>query len=133
MNRIYHHYLLWEDWKAGMYGKFISEDETVLVEKCITLLSSQNHFKSACAAVIKNWPISSSENLTNVNQNRNAWMGAAACMYIHKAPEYITRLAWSKLDDLTRYNANKVATLEIAKYERKNFAVHKTMGRKMLF
>lgn len=133
MKRIYHPYWLWEDYLNGMYISSIQENENELIEKSIKLLSDINLFDKACSKVLKKWKYSCDENLSNKNQNRNAWIGAAACSITYGAREYITRIAWSNLNDFQKYNANKIAYINIKKYERKNIRIHTNLGEKMLF
>jgi organic radical activating enzyme len=71
--------------------------------------------------------------ISNKYQNRRAWLGAAACMYKHKCPEYLTRIAWGKLDSQTQFKANTIAEKIIKEYERENSRIHKDMGEPMLF
>ncbi len=133
MNQIYHHYEKWEDYKAGMYTYSVSERDNEFINYAIQLLSNANNFYNACKQVLDNWKYSAEVNLTNTRTNRRAWLGAAACMFIHNCPEVLTRSAWSLMSEEKRKEANEVATKIICEYERKNKPVCKNMGEQMLF
>lgn len=132
MKQIYHKYDYWEDYKNGMY-ELNSIDKHIKVIKAIDVLCNNDIFYNACLQLIKDWPISSQVNLTNINQNRRAWLGAAACSYLHKVPEFITRIAWSLINLEHQEKANLIAEKIIKQYETENFGLHKNMGATMLF
>lgn len=113
MQRIYHPYWLWEDYKNGMY-ELNSNNEDELTKKSIRLLSNLTLFKSVALEVISKWTISTKVNLTNPNCNKKAWLGQASCSYKYNVPEYLTRIAWSKLTDEQRIKADNVA-IEVIK------------------
>jgi len=109
MKQVFEHYEKWEDYQAGMFSMNALDNETEIVNNCVSLLSNEQDFYNTLLDVLSNWKIATAVNLTNKGQNRRAWLGAAACMYKHKAPEYITRIAWGLLDTQTQYRANLVA------------------------
>jgi hypothetical protein len=117
--RIYYSYVYWEDYINGMYDlNKINEYE--LKQLGINLLIDLVKFEKIALEVTEKWPISTSVNLTNDNCNQKAWLGQAACCYLHKIPEYITRLSWSELTEKQRTDANNIALLVIHKYNIKN-------------
>ena len=127
MKQIFEHYEKWECYKNGMYNL---SDVTLKRQKVfgsIELLSTPDLFYKACKELIKAWPVSSSVNLTNKQQNRRAWLGAAASMFVHQCPEYLTRLAWGLLEKQEQDAANEVAEKVIFEY------VNKTSNAKTLF
>lgn len=138
MNQFYSEYTFWEDYKNDMYEtKYDLDKEKELIDKAITLLSNPNLFLTVCYDVLLFWDISSKVNLTNVNCNRRAWLGQAACCYYYKVPEVITRKAWSQLSDNQRYEANKIADKIInifeENYEKKNRKLYTEMDNYSLF
>lgn len=133
MERIYHKYEVWEDYKNGMYNDSDVLDKDKLVFESIKLLSSPDRFYNVMDKILKEWVNSCDENLSNKSINRRAWLGAAACSFNHKCPEYLTRIAWSLMNPDKQAQANNLATLIIEKYERKNKGLHKTMGNELLF
>lgn len=120
MNRIFHPYLIWEDFQNGMYEIPSKEREPELIERAISVLSDAQIFRAACNSVIINWPICTENNLTNPTCNRKAWLGQAACNILHSVPEICTRLAWGMLTEQQREIANDVAKSIIDKYEAEN-------------
>ena len=132
MQKIYHHYLLWEDFKNGMYDTPCQKDNKKLND-CINLLSSPSVFYNTLKKILNEWTISCDENLSNIYCNRQAWLGQAACCYLHKAEETITREAWSYLSEKKRIDANNIADKIILEYEAKNKKIHSRMGEILLF
>jgi len=133
MERIFHEYKKWEDYNAGMYSPNDVIDKHIKVISSIELLSNEVDFYAVCKSVMENWVHSTDVNLSNVSQNRRAWLGAAACMYKNNCPEYLTRIAWSLLNKEAQAKANLVADKIILEYEAKNRTIHKDLGEKMLF
>jgi hypothetical protein len=133
MKQIFIEYHKWEDYLAGMYNDNDIIDKDIKINNSVLLLSNPFDFYSVCRLVINNWVNSVDVNLSNKNQNRRAWLGAAACMYNHKSPEYITRIAWGILDLKKQAAANNVAEKIILEYERKNTGIHIRVGEPLLF
>lgn len=132
MNRVYHKFEDWEDFKNGMYNSPDGNDAELL-QDAIRLLSDLEMFFIEGKKMILQWVVSASENLSNVSQNRRAWIGQATCCFVYGVPETVTREAWGLLTDLQRYEANKIADKIISIYENKNKVVHKNMGEPLLF
>jgi hypothetical protein len=128
MERFYKEYYYWEDFLNGMYNDVEKSKESYFVEKSYNLLCDNELFLNTCLNLIKDWQISTNVNLTNKNSNRQAWLGQACCSYLYKSNEICTRIAWSKMTDKQRNEANKVADLIInhfeLNYENKNFKLH---------
>lgn len=131
MKQIYEHYEKWEDYRAGMFSLSTVSDDKILLSR--DLLSNANKFYNTLLNVLVDWQVSAAVNLTNKGQNRRAWLGAAACMYKHSAPEYITRIAWGLLDYRTQKMANAIAEKIIVLYERQNTGLYQNVGTQMLF
>jgi hypothetical protein len=133
MKQIFIEYHKWEDYLAGMYNDNDIIDRELKINNSVLLLSNPYEFYSVCTLVLNNWVNSVDVNLSNKNQNRRAWLGAAACMYNHKSPEYLTRLGWGILDLKKQVAANNVAEKIILEYERKNTGIHRRVGEPLLF
>jgi len=118
MKQVFEHYEKWEDFQNGMYEikDVIDKDKKVI--GAIKLLSDPIEFYNAMNSMINKWKIAADVNLTNLNQNRRAWLGAAACMFIHNTPEYLTRIAWGLLNKDIQDKANKVADKIIEDYKK---------------
>ena len=132
MNRIYHKYTDWEDFKNGMFETDNSNDAE-LINKSFELLSNEDLFYKIGLKVLENWVVSSDVNLSNINSNRQSWIGQAACSYYVKANESITRKAWSMLSDIKKLKANLIADKIIKQYEKKDRGLYKNVGVPMLF
>ena len=138
MNQVYSEYTFWEDYNNGMYDtRYNLEQEEELIAKSISLLTNPNLFLTVCYDVVLFWDVATKINLTNVNCNRRAWLGQAACNYYYKVPEILTRRAWSQLSETQRNEANKIADKIIKiferNYEKKDRKLYKEMDNYSLF
>lgn len=89
------------------------------LEAAIAFTGNAVLYGKAMMRVINEWPVSCEHNLTDLNQNRRAWIGhAAACLEIG-CPEHVTRKAWGYLTQLQRDEANEQATQAILAWERR--------------
>lgn len=123
IEQVFHHCLTWEDYRHGMFREVIRKGDAEIQQAAQTLLSSTDKLREAMIRVINEWPIASEENLSNVDQNRRAWLGWAACSLGCDAPDILTRRAWGCLLLAQQNAANAVADEVIAiwehRYERK--------------
>ena len=115
--RIWTHYTEWEDYQAGLYS-LTCEHEDDLCWQSQQLLSSPNRFLEIMELLALQWPTAYKVNLSDTSQNRQAWLGQAACCFNHGAPDYITKRAWWLLDDSQRIKANDTAQKIIDLYDR---------------
>lgn len=90
------------------------------VFNCVNLLSDEAKFYQACKDMLAAWPTSAAVNMTNLQQNRRAWLGAAASMFVYNCNETLTRIAWNLLDKDVQDRANAVATKVINEYVKKD-------------
>ena len=121
MKQIFHNFILWEDYKNGMYAcSWTNEEEVLHIQNAVKILSNADLFSSVLINVLNDWKISADVNLSNQSQNRRAWLGWAACSYKYKVPEILTRVACNTLTEQQQITANKVAENFIKKYETKN-------------
>lgn len=124
-------YTVWEDYINGMYNPCNQNEEEQLITYAVEILSNKSLFKRTCLSLLIDWPISSKVNLTNQSCNRRAWLGQAACSYKFKVPEICTRIAWSRLTDIQRYEANKIADTIINYFENTYAKESKRLHQKM--
>lgn len=117
MKQVFAHYLEWEDYQNGMYKMPKLNDGLGQVQQAKELLSNTPIFFDTMKIMMKEWPVCSAVNLTNLGQNRRAWLGAAACNYLHKIPEVITRIAWNELSKEQQDKANLAANKIINEYD----------------
>lgn len=133
MKQIFEHYEKWEDFQHGMYDPPNAADAEYLECLSFELLSNIERFSVACSGVIENWQVATAVNLTNKNCNRRAWLGQAACCFVHGVPEVLTRAAWKSLSNEQRLEANEIAGGMIDEYERSCEELRKDMGGQRLF
>lgn len=119
ISRIYHPYHTWEDYQNGMYEiqAQIKGNHNNLLNIAQNLLKNPQELYLAMQYVAFKWTHSAETNLSNTNRNRQAWLGQAACCYIGRVPEEITKRAWRNLTDMERKTANKVADMIIQKWK----------------
>lgn len=132
MKRIFHHYELWEDFQAGMWGSVSGNEKIDLLRKAIEFTGNAELYGEFMLRVIVEWPYACEHNLTDLNQNRKAWIGHAATCLAIDCPEDITRLAWAQLTQQQQDEANEKADQAIKKWEimheEKNLRLHQKMG-----
>lgn len=121
MDRIYHRFENWEDFKYGMYETSTCYlDASSIIKENELLLKTPEFLREAMLYVSHNWPISSEQNLTNSHRNRQAWLGQAACCLFNGSPEYLTKKAWNNLNHNQQNSANNVADCVIQDWENKH-------------
>lgn len=120
MKQIYHHYSKWEDYNAGMWRKCSKLDEGKYLDDAIRFTGNAELYGEWMLKVIDQWPVACEHNLSDVDQNRKAWIGHAATCLAIGCPESITRMAWGYLSKEQQDSANAVADIAIRKWERGN-------------
>lgn len=108
MERIFHHYSLWEDFHAGMYDES-KEGRAERVKRASEILGTPKICRIAMGKVIEEWPIATEYNLSNAGINRKAWLGQAACSCYAGIHEDETREAWGIMTQSQRVEANRIA------------------------
>lgn len=118
IKRIYHPYWMWEETDNNMWGTVPNRAE--YLDWAVEFTGDHEQYGSAMMGVVEEWRFSCEHNLTNLTQNRKAWIGHAACAYAKKCPEDIVRQAWSSLTKKQQHDANAVADLAIEHWESLN-------------
>ena len=118
MQRIYHHWELWEDYKFGFYNNPSESKKSYLSEKVIEMFSNIDLTEEYMNMVIYQWPISCEHNLSNKSMNRIAYLGQAACCIYANVPFMITMRAWNILTEDQRNTADLIAKKIIQKWEK---------------
>ena len=134
MKRVYVPFSEWEEVKFNMWGSVIDRDSSVLM--AVKFTGDHEEYGKYMLRVIREWPRSCLNALTDMNLNRKAWIGHAACALAHNLPENIVRLAWGKLTYEQQSLANNQARNAIELWEfdyLKSRGVYKNMGGQMLF
>lgn len=126
MKQYFTHYKKWEDFQNGMYSMDCKNKRDKLY-KSVDLLLSEELFYNNGILLFKKWPTASKVNITNLSQNRRAWLGAAACCFYCGSPEFITRLAWRLLEKEEQDLANLVAERLIDYYINNNIKNAQTL------
>jgi hypothetical protein len=116
MKQKYYNYEEWEEYKYGMWRKLPKHEEGKYLKKAIDFTKDHNLYGNAMLKVIKEWPISCLQNLTNNDINKKAWIGHAACCLAFNCPEYIVREAWSHLSTKEQKLANERAEQAILQW-----------------
>lgn len=116
MRRVYHPYHTWEDFRVGMFNPSDRAEEH---RDCArALLADPAGFLAAMRAMVAEWPVAAEHNLTALDTNRRAWLGAAACCHHCGSREHTTREAWWSLTSTQQDAANAAAEDLIAEWER---------------
>jgi hypothetical protein len=118
MEKVFHHYSEWEDFKHGLYRLPCVQDSQHQVLLSASLLGSPAAFYNVSLSMISEWGVSAEVNLSNRSRNRQAWIGQAACCFNHKAAEHQTKEAWWMLSKEQQQAANEAADCVIEIWER---------------
>jgi len=115
-----------------MWRKLPKEEELEMLQKSIIFTGDWVRYGEAMGEVIKAWPRTMLNSLTNTSINRRAFLGHCAVQYKINCPEYITRQAWGLLNNKQRFDADTVAQKHIdnwiKEYAKENREVCKRMG-----
>lgn len=103
-------------------------ERAALLPLAIDFTGDANRYGAAMLRVTVEWPFSCEHNLTDIGQNRRAWIGHAACCLAIGCPEDVTREAWGHLSEQQREDANAKATEAILSWE-----AHHIQGQLGLF
>lgn len=126
MQRIYHRYEKWEDWKQGFYREIKSSEARFFRDKSELLLSDHKSLLVAMIGVVESWTVSAQHNLSNKSMNRIAWLGQAACAFNHFAPSQQTKEAWHKITPIQQKLANLVAKQALNFWKKTQYTMPKT-------
>lgn len=114
LDRVYHQVEAWEEIAANMWGE--ATDAKAMLDQAIGFTADHALYGSYMLRVIREWPISCENALTDASLNQKAWVGHAACALALNCPEDITRKAWGYLTDEQRLLANKAAARAIREW-----------------
>jgi len=109
INRVFHSFDKWEDYRHNFYGGVSSYPTQNTVQLCADLLKDSNKFEAALYNIITKWPNSCEHNLTNVGMNRIAYLGQAACALVLGVPASVSMGAYNTLTQEEQLIANKLA------------------------
>lgn len=117
LTRVYHPYKKWEEVRWNMWGETFGDCDKWWLELATTFTSNHEVYGSYMFKVIKQWPVSCENALTDRYINQKAWIGHAAAALALFIPEHITRKAWKNLKDEQKYLANKQAERAIRAWQ----------------
>ena len=132
--RVYHPWTLWEEVNFNMWGSVANRQEAIA--QAIEFTGNAKLYGSFMQRVIKEWPISCENALTDYSLNRKAWLGHAAVALALRLPEDVTRAAWAELSYEQQLLANKEASRAIQAWEYaylKDRGLLESLGSPMLF
>lgn len=134
LDRVYHHYLDWEEVDFNMWGSV--KDRKLHLDRAIKFTSDHKRYGRFMNRVVREWSKSCENALTDYAINRRAWVGHAATALALGCPEDITREAWRYLTDEQQLLANKEADGAIKSWEYdyiKSRGLDSYVGESMLF
>lgn len=111
------------------------KDRKSMLSTAIDFTGDHKKYGKFMNRVIREWPVSCENALTDYSLNRKAWVGHAAVALALECPEDIVREAWSYLKDEQKHLANEEARKAIALWEYNYFksrSVYKDMGGPLL-
>lgn len=119
IKRVYHSHELWEE--TPMWRTVTAMQRRRYAAQAAILMREPDKFKRAMQKALRDWPISCEFNLSNVSNNRLAWLGHAGCYAALQSPEDATRFGWNQLNEIEQDEANRVAQEVIDEWE-ENYA-----------
>ena len=134
LKRVYHPYCDWEELDHNMWG--VVENRKKYLSKAKEFTADHKLYGRFMMRVVREWPVSCENALTDYSLNRKAWIGHAACALALECPEDIVREAWGYLNYEQQLLANKEAERAIQAWEHtyiKDRGLREGMGESMLF
>lgn len=112
MKRIYHTWDKWECYPAGFFESKPKSSPNISEGECryhyAQFLRDIPRFEAAMAGVLKDWPNSCEQWLSNERMNRIAWLGQAAMCYATGIPSAFCG-GFNQLSDEEQHAANLAA------------------------
>lgn len=133
LKRVYHPFQDWEEIPANMWGEVENKDQAL--RQAIKFTGNAELYGSYMMRVVRDWPVSCENALTDYTINRKAWIGHAAVALAIGVPENITRQAWGMLTNEQQRLANRQAEYAIStweKYYRKDKGLRVEVGKQVL-
>ena len=116
-----------------MWGTVNNVNASLLT--AISVTGDHEKYGSYMRRVIREWPISCENALTDMSINRKAWVGHAAMALGFQIPENIVRKAWGIITNEQRKLANAQAVHAIELWEldnTENTSLYQQMGKQVL-
>lgn len=109
MKQVFHHFSLWEEVPAGMWRHVPKAEFDAHAKQAADLMRDPPAFKAAMMRAVTEWKYSVEHNLSDMGQNRKAWLGHAGSVLAIGSPEDATRAGWCTLNRHEQDEANRVA------------------------
>lgn len=110
LNRIWHPWHVWEDYKHNFYGgvsdNYIKDKSLQIYAELLKDLSA---FDEALKIILSTWTHSCEHNLSNDALNRIAYLGQAACALVYKVPHTVSMGAYNLLSETEKKQADALA------------------------
>lgn len=116
VDRIYHPYWLWEEYKLGFYNNFSNSDFKRLMPEVIKLFSSYADTVFYMNRVINEFKYSCEHNLSNTGMNRIAFLGQCASLLHNGSPSELTMRSWKYVPEEYQKQADSIAESIINNY-----------------
>lgn len=116
-----------------MWGEVDNKKEAM--RKAIQFTGNHRIYGDYMMRVVKEWPVSCENGLTDASINHKAFIGHCAAALALRLPENIVREAWGRLTDEQRYKADMAAKRAIEWWwinKGEGFKLHKSMGGSLL-
>jgi len=94
-----------------------AENREEMLREAIEFTGDAKRYGDAMRRVTREWRYSCEHNLSNLSQNRKAWIGHAACALEKGFCEDVVREAWSYLSYEQQRAANQAAQNAIEEWE----------------
>jgi len=120
MERIYHPWHRWEDYKNGFYNACSGTEKELKISKVLEMFNSKDLTEEYMHRVINEWIYSCEHNLTNPSLNKIAYIGQSACCIYGGVPSSVTMEAWSLLNKKVQERSDKIALSVLKKWEKQN-------------
>ena len=133
LRRVYRHYKEWEELRHNMWGD--AENKKAALAEAAKFTGDHKLYGKYMMRVVREWPVSCENALTDYSRNRKAWVGHAAVALARGIPESIVREAWGNLTNEQRFLANQEAARAIFWWEknyRKDQGVPEAMDEPLL-
>lgn len=117
MDRVWHPYYLWEDYKNGFFKSETELSKEEQIELSKKLFQDKKEFNNILQKVIKEWVYSCEHNLTNESLNKIAWLGQASCSYKYKISNDISREGYNLLSKKEKQEADKIAEKALTRWK----------------
>lgn len=110
MERIFHSWDKWEDYRHNFYGGVVDDwERDNTLELYASLLRDLPRFEAALKIIISEWKYSCEHNLSNESMNRVAYLGQAACALVYKVPHSNSMGGYNLLTDQEKAAADAMA------------------------